>query len=250
MPAIPLNSPLTEELGEPRPEPVALSLGGAAETTAQSGWWQSEEAREKLVNMTLLAIMAAAILYVASQLLPTAATVAIDPPAGAESMVKAAETAAPNPVQIPAVSNKEQVPDPVKIAGLTVPQPVALKELATSSVDISAAKTAPVVAVVPSAVKPKPFKAPKPPVSVRSGRYLLQLASLPTAQDAKREVSRLQNRLRGVLGKRKIAVVRAVPKGKGPVYRLRASAYQTRNSARSACDRVRKLKVGCLVVRR
>lgn len=212
-----------------------------------STWVAGADSRQNILWVMLLVMVTAAILFAASQLLPTAVTVSIDPATKTEPAVNATETGAPDPVQTAKAINAEKAPDPVEIAGIEVPQSRAPKESTTSAADISAAKTAPVVAVVPAAVKPSP---PKPPVSVRSGRYLLQLASLPTAREAKREVSRLQNRLRGVLGKRKIAVVRAVPKGKGPVYRLRASAYQTRNSARAACDRVKKLRVGCLVVRR
>jgi hypothetical protein len=53
-----------------------------------------------------------------------------------------------------------------------------------------------------------------------------------------------------VLGNRKIVVVKAVPLGKPPVYRLRASAYGTRGAARAACKRIRKKNMACWVVKR
>jgi hypothetical protein len=79
---------------------------------------------------------------------------------------------------------------------------------------------------------------------------MLQLSAVPDEKSARRERARLEKRLGRVLGKRKIIVVRAVPPGKPPVYRLRASAYDSRAAARAACDQVRKKNMACIVVRR
>ena len=225
-----------------------MSFGAPGAMAMSSGWASDPEARRKFLSALILVIFAAAIFYTASQVLPTAATVTSTSPSPAKMAAESAQPKAGTVVESPAKTIKpvatgdavmpESSPETPRIVPAGSAMPVT---------DIKNAKKAPVVALAPRTAKPK---MPKPPLNVRSGRYLLQLASLPSARDARRELTRLQNRLRPVLGKRKIAVIRAVPKGKRPVYRLRASAYRTRNSARAACDRVKKLKIVCLVVRR
>lgn len=250
-PAIPPNSPLTEELGEPRPEPVALSLSSKAAAATPTGWLQGPGARERIVWILLLSFLAAALIFAATRLLPTTAIVVGQTPSGTEfardesqpQSVAMAERPSEGPTIRPVTATAAATPaieDGASGTSQTKDLPDAAPDRPAGEVQV--AKNTPLVAIVPLPAKPKP--------AVRSGRYLLQLASLPSAGEAKRELNRLQDRLSRVLGERKIAVVRAVPKGKNPVYRLRASAYQTRNSARAACDRIKKLKIGCLVVRR
>ena len=95
-----------------------------------------------------------------------------------------------------------------------------------------------VVAAKPRVVAAKPLVtaaiAKKP--SRPSGRYLLQLSAVPSARSARREVARLEKLLARLLGKRRIVIVKAARPGKPPVYRLRASAYDSRAAARTACN--------------
>ena len=82
-----------------------------------------------------------------------------------------------------------------------------------------------------------------------SGPYSLQLAAFSSAASARGEAARLQTRLDAVLGDRAVVVVKA-GSDRRPVYRLRAGGFPTRAAARAACERIRKLKTGCLVLRR
>lgn len=243
-PAIPPNSVLTEELGEPRPEPVPISLGSGGSVAAPSGWAGASVSRQKIMSALLLVILAAALLFAALRLLPTTVTVTSTSPAITKLAAEIVENKAGDVTANATETPEKLMPNESVSTKPTAEAPSVLVNTGTGKI---AAKKAPVVVLVPKATR---SKLPKRSPAVRSGRYLLQLASLPSAREARRELTRLHNRLRPVLGKRKIAVIRAVPKGKGPVYRLRASAYRTQNSARAACDRIKKLKIACLVVRR
>jgi hypothetical protein len=228
-----------------------MSLGAGNSTAMPKGGEGAPENRQKILLAFFLVILTAAILFAASRLLPTAPTVLSESPTDVKKAERFVDTsqnpAAGTPITAGnldgtgGLAPADTVRNSTEAVASALPQPVPL------AADVKAAKTAPVVALIPASIKPKP---PKPVRASRTGRYLLQFASLPSARDARREVTRLQGRLSRVLGNRKIAVVRAVPKGRSPVYRLRASAYQTRDAAISVCNRIKKLKVDCLVVRR
>ena len=229
-PAIAHNSPLTEELGEPRPDPIQMSFGASHTGSVPSATEDGSGARGRTLSVMLLVLVAAAIMYTASQVLPTAATVTSLSQSDAKSTDETGGKAEGSLKSDPAPSKAREVTE--KTA--TPEKPIdATSGPAAPADTIIAAKNAPVAVVVPQATV---AKLPKSPPSVRSGRYLLQLASLPSDCEARRELARLQDRLRPVLGKRKIAVVRAVPKGRSPVYSLRASAYRTQKLARTACN--------------
>jgi len=106
-------------------------------------------------------------------------------------------------------------------------------------------------ATVPKSVSPVPVPRPKPKLAVApAGLYAVQLASIAVEKRANTEAFRLQKYLGHVLNGREIRVERAVIKGKGTMYRLRASGYESYAEARAACTQVARLKVNCLAIRR
>lgn len=82
-----------------------------------------------------------------------------------------------------------------------------------------------------------------------SRRYVLQFASVRAERRAFQEAVRLQKRLGGILGGRKIVVVGSRVSGVKR-YRLRAGAYGSLRAAKSICRRAAILKVECLPIRR
>ncbi len=104
---------------------------------------------------------------------------------------------------------------------------------------------------VPKSVSPVPVPRAKPDVAaVPAGPYAVQLASIASEKRANKEAFRLQKYLGRILSGREIMVEKAVVKGKGTTYRLRASGYRTYAEARAACSQVVRLKVNCLALRR
>lgn len=269
-PAISNHSPLLEELGEPRsdqpggPYGTGPTSGGAGGTVP--GRAMAWSARHPIYGVLGFAV-GIAILFAVT-------IIALSPPREAGS-----PPISPDP--------KLSVPEPEKLAIPTDAASMAKPAGKPAESDASAAATAakpdlpvaeepvtlaPVESPAPAQSKPTPPPAPvaksvpKPPVTAKSaapakpaiaapppsntGRYLLQLSAVPTAKAARTELVRLSKRLGGVLGNRKIIVVKAIPRGKPPIYRLRASSYDTRSSARAACRQIRKRKMACIVIRR
>lgn len=106
-------------------------------------------------------------------------------------------------------------------------------------------------ATVPKSVSPVPIPRAKPEVSaVPAGRYAVQLASIAVEKKANAEAFRLKKRLGQILSGHEISVEKAVIKGKGTMYRLRANGYRSYAEARAACTQVARLKVDCLAIRR
>lgn len=106
-------------------------------------------------------------------------------------------------------------------------------------------------ATVPKSVSPVPIPKPKPVLAViPGGPYAVQLASIANEKGANKEAFRLQKHLGQILGGREIKVEKAVIKGKGTMYRLRATGYRTQAEARAACAQIGRLKVDCLPIKR
>lgn len=108
-----------------------------------------------------------------------------------------------------------------------------------------------ILVTLPKLVSPIPIPRAKPDVAaLPAGRHAVQLASISIEKRANAEAFRLQKRLGGVLSGREIRVEKAVVKGKGTMYRLRASGYRSYAEAHAACTKVARLKVNCLAIRR
>jgi hypothetical protein len=256
-PAIANDSPLLEELGEPRPDqivdpsgttrPVEDSSGGVL---GLIGHGLSMLARHPVYGVLSLAI-GIAILFAVTIVALTPSPDLVSAPA---VPTPAASADSPDETKIP--TDAKSMTEPPEEVGESA---TILPETVTSPPD-SPVQVTP--AEPPARMSPPEPPAPrvvaKPPArpavaaspSARSGGYLLQLSAVPTAKAARRELLRLQNRLGRLLGDRKIVVVKAVPPGKPPVYRLRASAYDTHAAARAACKQIQRRKIACWVVPR
>tara|TARA_B100000315_G_scaffold256993_1_gene304429 strand:+ start:1693 stop:2664 length:972 start_codon:yes stop_codon:yes gene_type:complete len=111
----------------------------------------------------------------------------------------------------------------------------------------------PVVKVEPKPAEPvkaAPVKLVTPvtkPITKQS--YQIQLAAVRNADAAKREWARLQKKYDSVLGPLSLNVERADLGKKGIFYRLRAGPVTDLAAAKSLCQSLAKLKVGCLVIR-
>jgi hypothetical protein len=265
-PAIPSNSPLLDELGEPRSgqpggpsgigKPVEAGSDAAPGLIGQLLAWV---ARHPIFGVIWLAIGIAILFGVTIAALtpwPDAA-----PPTPAASISVPEEITLPTDndamADVPVTETEAVDNAPETISSPSGP-PAALERPDLSAVTRSSEPLAPAVRPEPPAPPPAkvaaPRPAPKPAApakpSVRSGPYLVQLSAVPNARGARRELARLEKRLGNILGDRDIIIVKAVPPGKLPVYRLRVRAYESRAAARAACNRIRKLKLDCLAVRR
>jgi hypothetical protein len=244
-PAIASDSPLLDELGEPRPNrPGAAPGSGKSGAAANALLGRFGRGLAWFADHPVYGILGLAI---GIAILFAVAIAALAPP---PDTVSSPTLPAPQEITIPTDGNSmTEPPDTVKEAAAELPKArisettVAPPELPKKVI----APPEPPARVVPVPVA-KPVIVAKP--SGRSGRYVLQLSAVPTAQSARSELARLTKRLGRLLGNRKIIVVKAVPPGKRPIYRLRASAYDTRAAARAACNRIRKRKMACWVVRR
>ena len=251
-PAIANDSPLLEELGEPRPNQpdgrlgkknsVARSRGSVLVLIGHGLAWL---AVRPVFGVLALAI-GIAILFAVTIAALTPSPDGVSAPAPSEPVASVAE---PEKIILPTDGKSMTEPsDPVMEAATKPPEFAVVVPPDPPATIVAPEPPAKVVAVAPPAKRA--VAATPSRRSVRSGRYLLQLSAVPTAKSARTELARLEKRLGRLLGKRKIIIVKAAPPGKPPVYRLRASAYDSRAAARAACDRIRKRKMACIVVRR
>lgn len=122
----------------------------------------------------------------------------------------------------------------------TVEKPASVLEKATATVD-----PLPIVAALkkPRTVTPVMLPVPRPKL------YMLQFASVGGKRRAFEEVVRLQKRLGGILGGRKITVSNSEVAGRKR-YRLRAGSFGSLRKANSVCRRVARFDVDCLAIRR
>ncbi len=178
-------------------------------------------------------------------------TIAPEPPGAAVTMpASAALAAAATSIDRPAAPPASADADAATPAGGTIlPVNAPASEVAPPVSDLGAAPEIP--ATIPKTVSPVPIPKAKPElVGVPGGRYAVQLASIAAEDRAQQEAFRLQKQLGAVLGGREIKVERAVIAGKGTMYRLRASGYQSLSEARAACAQAVQLKSDCLAIRR
>lgn len=86
--------------------------------------------------------------------------------------------------------------------------------------------------------------------AVATARYVVQLASVPSAQDAQRFWQRLSERQPGLTDQHRLLVhTGTLPQGR-TVFRVRAGPFENRQAAQEACRSFRQVIGECLVVRR
>ena len=260
-PAISNNSPLLEELGEPRSQQSVGTYGtgkqsgtGDGSPSGPLGRGLAWMAQHPIFGVLAFAL-GIAILFGVTVLALTSGS---DEGSAPIMPSPVAATAEPEKIEIPTDGKSMTQPADRKMeAVMKEPDPTPaspeLPKVTAPPLPPAAAIAPPKEPAAPKAAAVKPVAKPpvtKAPPPSRAGRYLLQLSAVPTAKSARSELTRLSKRLKGILGNRKIIVVKAVPPGKPPIYRLRASSYETRSSARNACKRIRQRKMACIVVRR
>lgn len=287
-PAIPNDSPLLEELGEPRPELSAdrpdQDRSGGDVADARPGrfkrvlrWLAGHPVFGVLglsLGVTILFVITIMALRPSSDGMgeqamsepePTpAASDRIEIPIDARSMTTPSGDRA-----APASGTTEATPPAADLPYAVIPPEPApvIEPPPPPAPPVEAAPPAPPASTAPpeppakasTAPKAPPKKvAAKPPAprpakqapALQPGRYLVQLSAVSSAGAARREIVRLERRLGRSLGDRKIVVIRAVLPGKPPVYRLRAGGYRTRAAANATCSRIRKRNLACIVVDR
>ncbi len=109
---------------------------------------------------------------------------------------------------------------------------------------VIAAITPPPARLPPNKPAPATSKVTLPP-----NGFLIQIAAVRSEDAARKEWRRLKAKHAGVLGGLKLVLVRADLGAKGIYYRLRAGSFVDREAAKSTCDSLAKLKIGCLIIR-
>lgn len=88
------------------------------------------------------------------------------------------------------------------------------------------------------------------PEPTASGRYYVQLASVPTESSAKNLWVRLQKKFPDILGEYDLTVQKSVIAKKGTFYRVQFGRFATFKDVRALCDRLKARKQPCLPVKR
>lgn len=246
-------------IGEPAPPPVAqpttpgISPGAIAAGAAGA------------------AAIGAVVAGAARTATPAPATPSAAPPPNAPRVVTSTPLAPQRPAAQPPTMVAPPLPAPVAAAP-AAPAPAAPPKVETRPTSAVAAAPAnpprpatPAAAPAPrptppaaQAPTPRPANAPLPLTNNRpqqqasapasaGGGWSIQLASRPTADDARSAASQLGSRFSGALGGRAPGVVSGEANGR-TVYRVRASGY-SQADANAACDRVKAAGGQCFVTR-
>jgi hypothetical protein len=169
------------------------------------------------------------------------------PLAAAAAATPAADVAPPlRPVKSTKVSDTAPVP-----TARPTEQPVNVVNTVTEKGNVRPVaqqqpKPAEVAAVEPAATKPlQPAAAKTPPVAATGG-YGMQIASLPSEDEAKKSYASLSNKFAGVLSGRSYEIRKADIAGKGTFYRVRIPAG-SKDEAAALCEKYRTAGGSCLI---
>jgi cell division septation protein DedD len=130
------------------------------------------------------------------------------------------------------------------------PPPPAVASLPTKMVEKQPARTVPKKGAKMAATETRKMAKLAPKPAAKSGSpYRIQIASLRSQADAKKAWGRLTKKHKDLFGTLKSKIVRVDLKGKGTFYRLQAGPLGDQSSARAFCSKLKKRKIGCLVVK-
>lgn len=174
---------------------------------------------------------------------PSAAPVKQAPPAGTPAAAGAnGPAAAGDPpvrsVKTTTVSDTAPVPAARPAARPSTPAPAAPAEVAAASPRTQPTEPAP----APAAAATPPVTAP----TASAGGYGIQIASLPSEDEAKKSYANLSNKFAGVIGGRGVEIRKADIAGKGTYYRVRIPAG-SKDEAAALCERYRQAGGSCLI---
>ena len=150
----------------------------------------------------------------------------VDPPVRAVKSSTVSDTA-PAPAARPAIS------DPAKTAAEAPAAPAAQKPAAPA-----AQKPKEVAAVSPAATQAQS--------TAQSGGYGVQIASLPSEEEAKKSYAGLSKKFASVLSGRSYEIRKAEIAGKGTFYRVRIPA-SSKDEAAAICEKYRAAGGSCLI---
>jgi outer membrane biosynthesis protein TonB len=160
--------------------------------------------------------------------------------------VDKAETT-PGPVSAPPKEVKAE-PEAKREISKTVGSQPTTEEVKT----VKKPEPAPAPPKIENKIAKVEVKTPAPaaaPAVISKTSYQVQLVAVRNEAAAKREWTRLQKKYSGLLGQLTLNVVRADLGKKGIFYRLRAGPLADREAAKTLCQSLAKIKVGCLAIR-
>ena len=182
-----------------------------------------------------------------------------------ETLKPAARSSAPKAEVVkPIVEPKAKPPKPA-VATARPREPIPSER--TGMVDLSK-----VLEAEPQATEPKPMPEPvadqakqeptspaqedKPskdltqnpePVAAKDGKFIIQLASLPDAEKAKKTLPVLENKFRAILNGARLRVVAAEIPGKGTFHRIQAVGFADKADAQAACAKLVSQGQACIL---
>lgn len=185
---------------------------------------------------------------------PLAPPTMMNPPPPPSITGKRIIPALPAPIAVipkaPAVTAKAVLTPPIATSRFVKPPPAPK--------DVKAPVAAPALPVVQ-----KPDFSPKTtqkilgvsktttaaPSQSPPGAYLIQIASLRSAEAARRAWDQSLKRNTGLLAGLRLFIKSTTIKGRGVYYRVQAGPFENRASAHAKCAELKKNKVPCLVIR-
>jgi hypothetical protein len=235
------EAPPSDDAGNAPTPAVAGSVKAPAGNTqvaaaADSDAPNADSAPIRMVKTTQLANAPAAPLAATPAPAPTAATPAPAPTAATPAPAPtAASDAAPVPTARPtqtAMATPAAVQPSVNVATAAAKPPVAKPPVAPKPVQVAAAS-------------PQPAKQTAT-AAAAAGGYVMQIASLPSEEEAKRSQANLSAKFGSVLSGHPIEVRKFDVAGKGTYYRVRV-AVGSKDDAAALCVKFRAAGGTCLI---
>jgi cell division septation protein DedD len=192
-----------------------------------------------------------------------------DPPALPEPSLKApsAPPTAMNPPP-PSITVKRRIAEGVPVAPTTLktetpktPAPIATTATENTTPTPTKLKPAPkappksitVLTAAAPVIAPKPVVPPKTQVATglksSTGAYLIQIASLKSAESVRRAWDQYLKRHKGLFVGLKLFVRTKSIKGRGVFHRVQVGPFANQAQARAKCTVLRTNKIPCLVIR-
>ena len=140
----------------------------------------------------------------------------------------------------PAADAKTPPPEPAPptAAQLAAPPPLAATP---------APQAAPKPAETPKAATTPPAQTAAAPA--KNGSYKVQVASVPSQEQAEKEWAKMKSANSDLLGALTMSIQRADLGAKGVYYRIQAGPLADDAAAKTLCSSLQSRKIGCLVVR-
>ena len=172
---------------------------------------------------------------------PAPAAPTTPPPAAAPPTPAPAPTPTPAPeAKAPAADAKAPQPEPPTAAQLAAPPPIA-------TTPTPAPQAAPKPAETPKTASATPV--PTAAAPAKNGNYKVQIASVPSQEQAEKEWAKAKAANGDLLGSLTMSIQRADLGAKGIYYRVQAGPLSDDAAAKTLCSSLQSRKIGCLVVR-